>query len=479
MKRFAILVLALAASLSSMAQTLQQGRNLFQQGQYAKAKPIMLKYLKQKPQDASRNYWYGECCMQTGEQEKALPYLELAAEKDVQNAFRALGDYYQWAKDYAQAVTWYNAYIDHLVAPGQLEKNRDLIYRYTAIADSLDALGRMLRTVSKVCFIDSIAIAKDQLFGNLTLGPMSGSVQSADTFFKDSSLEGEVFVTETGQSILYSCKGENGLFSIYKSFRSFGSWDAPTLISELDMGANLRYPFLMNDGTTVYFASDCSESVGGLDIFVSRINPATGKYFKPENIGAPFNSSANDYMLAIDEADGLGWFATDRGMSPDSVCLYIFIPESMNRYYSLESDSMELVLDAAALKSIAATQTDPEMVAKARQRLMALNYGQSGADDHSFSFIIDDLTTYHEADDFQNADARTMFTEWTGMKDEFRSKSTALDGMRTQYATSDPQERERMSASLLELEDQVLSLERRIAKMENDIRTVELNFLKR
>ena len=84
MKRIKLLIISALICVLSNAQTLQQGRNYFLQGDYEKAKPIMLKYLKQKPDDASRNYWYGICCMETGEKDKAIPYLEKAAAKKIE-----------------------------------------------------------------------------------------------------------------------------------------------------------------------------------------------------------------------------------------------------------------------------------------------------------------------------------------------------------------------------------------------------------
>jgi tetratricopeptide (TPR) repeat protein len=81
MKRFGFTLSLLLVCLGAAAQTLQQGRNYFAQGDYERAKPIMLKYLKQSPDNASRNYWYGVCCIETGEPDIAVPYLEKAAEK--------------------------------------------------------------------------------------------------------------------------------------------------------------------------------------------------------------------------------------------------------------------------------------------------------------------------------------------------------------------------------------------------------------
>ena len=108
-----------------------------------------------------------------------------------------------------------------------------------------------------------------------------------------------------------------GVFRFYTKFKSFDRWTDETPVSGLDTDGDLRYPFLQNDGVTIYYAASGSESMGGLDIFVSRYNTATGKYLKPENIGMPFNSEANDYLYVIDEDNNLGWFATDQRAQPE------------------------------------------------------------------------------------------------------------------------------------------------------------------
>ena len=105
MKRIKLLIITSLICVFANAQTLQQGRDYFQKGNYEKAKPIMLKYLKQKPSDASRNYWYGICCMETGEKDKAVPYLEVAASKKIFKANRALGEYYMEKEDYQPAIS--------------------------------------------------------------------------------------------------------------------------------------------------------------------------------------------------------------------------------------------------------------------------------------------------------------------------------------------------------------------------------------
>ena len=487
MKRLFLTIIAFMSFLLTGAQTLQQGRNLFNQGNYEKAKPIMLKYLKQKPQDASRNYWYGVCCMETGEQEKAIPYLETAAEKNIFKASRALGEYYMSIGEYQLAISNFEDYVSGISA--DKEQHDTLVEaRYTQMADSLKTVYRMIRSTSRACFIDSMVISKEQLFTAYAQGEAAGSVGLTAGLSGTNAkshpsgadwTDGEAFVPENRQSIIYSHMDNDSIYRLYSRYRSYDGWDDASRLQGLDTDGDLRYPFQMNDGVTIYYAATGSESLGGLDIFVSRINPATGTYFRPRNIGMPFNSAANDYLLVIDEYNNLGWFATDRNQPSDSVCVYVFVPDDMERYYNYEDGDRSLISRIGGLESIALTQTDPGQVQAARQRLLIQRFGQSASKGHSFTYTVDDLTVYHEADDFQSADARAMFQEWMKLRDEYSSQSAALDRQRTQYAGSGASDRNRMRAQLLQLEERVLEMERTILSMENEIRTLEINYLNR
>ena len=336
------------------AQTLQQGRTYFSQGNYEKAKPIMLKFLKQKPDDASRNYWYGVCCMETGEQAKAIPYLKKAADKKIFKANRVLGEYYLDKQDYQSAITYFEAFVSGISTDKELH-DPALEARFTTMADSLKMVFRMVRNTSRVCFIDSFKVAKDELIGSYILGESTGSISNTSDFFEDID-RGEAFLPEMGQTLYYSKPGNDGRFHLYTQYRSFDRWTDETALGGLDTDGDLRYPFILNDGVTIYYAATGSESLGGLDIFVSRYNSATGKYLKPENIGMPFNSEANDYLYVIDETNNLGWFATDRNQAQDSVCVYVFIPTEGRQKYNYEGGDTLAIHRAARLVSISETQ---------------------------------------------------------------------------------------------------------------------------
>lgn len=478
MKHIRLTVLFLLISFGVSAQTLQQGRTYFQQGDYEKAKPIMLKYLKQKPDAADRNYWYGVCCMETGEKEKALPYLEKAAAKKIFKAYRVLGEYYLSKEDYQPAISNLEQFVKGISADKELH-DPALEERITTMTDSLKVLFRMLRNTSRICFIDSFRISKEQLFETYILSESTGSFYPSAEFFDDGS-QGEVFMPETGQNILYSRMTAQGLFRLFTKFKSFDRWTDETPVNGLDTDGDLRYPFLMNDGITIYYAATGSESLGGLDIFVSRYNSATGKYLKPENIGMPFNSEANDYFYVIDEADNLGWFATDRRQPEDTVCVYVFIPSERNQKYNYENGDTLAIHRAARLTSISDTQSDLNAVRAARQRLTLLRYELSEkADQGSFTYLIDDVTTYHELSDFKSPDAAKLYQRWADLKHQYETDLDKLNKQRDDYANASRQEKERMTAQMLEFEEKVLKTEQQVIKLENDVRTTEINYLNR
>ena len=478
MKRIKLFITSALICIFANAQTLQQGRNYFLQGDYEKAKPIILKYLKQKPDDASRNYWYGICCMETGEPDNAIPYLEKAAAKKIFKAYRAIGQYYEDRENYQQAITNYESFVSGISADKELH-DAALEDSLTMAVDSMKVLLRMLRNTSRICFIDSFRVSKDELFSTYITGESTGSFYPAGKFFDDDT-DGEVFIPETEQNVLYSRLTASGQYRLFTKFKSFDRWTDETPVSGLETDGDLRYPFLQNDGITIYYAATGSASMGGLDIFVSRYNTATGKYLKPENIGMPFNSEANDYLYVIDEANNLGWFATDRRQPKDTVCVYVFIPSERNQKFNYESENPLAIHRAARLTSIEETQTDLAAVRAARQRLTLLRYQLAEkAEQGSFTYIIDDVTVYHDVKDFKNPEAADMFQKWTDLKRQYETDLARLNRQRDDYADASRMEKQRMADQLLELEDKVLKTEQQIIRMENDIRTTEVNYLKR
>ena len=72
------------------------------------------RYVKNNPGNASYNYWYGACCYETGEKDKAEKYLLVGAKRRVQEAFRYLGQLYFETYRFDEAADNYASYIEML-----------------------------------------------------------------------------------------------------------------------------------------------------------------------------------------------------------------------------------------------------------------------------------------------------------------------------------------------------------------------------
>jgi Tol biopolymer transport system component len=83
---------------------------------------------------------------------------------------------------------------------------------------------------------------------------------------------------------------------------SFSSWgpaasleSIPGTSSELNTPALEGCPFLSRDGLKLYMASNRPGGQGGIDIWVAERVSQVGSFGDPANLGAPINSSANDF----------------------------------------------------------------------------------------------------------------------------------------------------------------------------------------
>jgi outer membrane protein OmpA-like peptidoglycan-associated protein/tetratricopeptide (TPR) repeat protein len=109
-----------------------------------------------------------------------------------------------------------------------------------------------------------------------------------------------------GKVLIYSSEKPGGLGGrdLYiAGLRGDGSWYTRNLGPEINTPYNEDAPFLHPDGRTLYFSSDGHSTIGGFDIFKSVLQ-SDGSWSKPENLGIPINSPADDIYFTL-AADGI------------------------------------------------------------------------------------------------------------------------------------------------------------------------------
>lgn len=78
------------------------------------------------------------------------------------------------------------------------------------------------------------------------------------------------------------------------------------------------------DGRTLYFSSDGHPGMGGLDIYVSRMQP-DGSWGKAQNLGYPINTGGDENSVLVGADGKLAYFASDRPGGFGDLDLYNFI----------------------------------------------------------------------------------------------------------------------------------------------------------
>ena len=92
---------------------------------------------------------------------------------------------------------------------------------------------------------------------------------------------------------------------------SDGSFGTPeNLGTTINTEGRETFP-LITDENELYFATDGHPGLGGLDIFMARMNP-DGSFQNPMNIGAPANSPKDDFAYLIDTKTRKGFLSSNR-----------------------------------------------------------------------------------------------------------------------------------------------------------------------
>jgi len=334
----------------------------------------------------------------------------------------------------------------------------------------------MLMATQRIIIIDSIVVDKKQFLQCYKLNAEAGNVSGYNDFFKSTEQPySTVYINQMKNKCWFAKDGK-----LYTSDMLGDKWSEPAVLEGLGKYQRSNYPFVMSDGTTLYFAAISNEGLGGLDIYVSRYDSEAGNFLLAENLGLPFNSDANDYMYAVDEFTGIGYFATDRRQPEGKVCIYTFIPNQKRLTYSDEELDDEMIRSRARIDRIADTWGDgkarKEVLAKIAEAKATQNVSQ---DEPKFTFFINDDITYTSLDEFLDADNQERINELNGMQKRYHQMARNLDEARVNYmktGTSNA-DKAQLYTELLDYEQKFYQLERNIKLLQKIIRNAEITAL--
>ncbi len=337
----------------------------------------------------------------------------------------------------------------------------------------------MLQRVENIAIIDSFTVDKDRFFEAYRLSAPSGRIMAGENLPVElaevappqqitANSKAPVYVSEDGDMMIWStgdCTTDSHIVTSHRL--ADDTWERPYQLSEaIDNFQEadwdeLGYPFLMPDGTTLYFAADNTfESLGGYDIFVTRDNG--NGFLEPQNIGMPYNSPYDDYMLAIDEVTGAGWWATDRNQIPDKVTIYVFVPQELRINYPVDAPDL---IDRARITTIAGTGASTENNEKVLSAIKSLS-NASTASAADFTFALPGGRVITRFDQLSNPAAVEAMKQYLDARFRLDRAIERLDDLRARYATD------------RSLKEKILSAESEIEQMRITLRRLSNNVVK-
>lgn len=465
---------AFSVLLPARAITLDEARELYKAGKYAEAAPVFKAQLKRKPNDGSLNHWYGVCLLHEGKYDEAEKYLKIGVKRKVLESPHFLGDVYMAQYRFDDAVESYEDYI-----AGLKKAKKQVPDSATEAIERAKKAKLMLGHVEQVQIIDSLIVDADSFFEYFKMTPESGRIGTSETLGVDIPEQTIGYMPQRGDKVFFGMKSEDKGYELCTMNKlTDGRWSR---INPLPEGVNTdrdeAYPFFLNDGVTLYFASNGEGSIGGYDIFITRLNLENNTYLKPENVGMPFNSTFNDYMMAIDEMLNIGWFVSDRQRIPGKVTIYLFIPNDSKQTYNLDEIDTD-IKSLALIRSIRDSWPEGADYTELLQQVKEIKEAKAQTRP-DFVFAICNGIHYTSLDQFTNAEARNLFVKANETRKNIDQLEAKAAQLRTQYTKAQGTTRQRLAAEIGTLESQLLSLYPQPAEYENQARKAELDALQK
>ena len=99
---------------------------------------------------------------------------------------------------------------------------------------------------------------------------------------------------------------------IATSPRSDAAWGKATMLEVTkDTLSSYAHPAISPDGEWLYFVSDMPGGMGGLDIYIAKVDAKTRQY-KIEHPGYPLNSEGDDFGMTFEGPHNRGFFSSNR-----------------------------------------------------------------------------------------------------------------------------------------------------------------------
>lgn len=428
-----LLLLSLILPLTAAAQSVDEARQFAEDGNLNEAVTMLQAVTAADPKDHQAALLLADLLWNSGHDAEADAIYQDLRKKGVRQATLALARIAMSRYDTDGATALLEAYRKSL-RQGKRQVAED---ESGDLEDRIDRIAEMLDRVQNIEVIDSVDVDAEDFFRQYPLSSAAGRLGGPEMLPEGfpSAPQTMVYVPESGNRMIWSAPDSDGNLRLMGSSALLdGEWEEPLPLGEdLGDGGDAAYPYLMPDGITLYYSNDGDASLGGYDIFLTR--RGEDGFLQPANVGMPFNSPYNDYLLVIDEFTGAGWFATDRNRHPGKITIYTFIPQDLRINVSPDNPNLASL---ARLDNISLTQKEDADYAAVRQAIRDGHAMNTPADlTPDFLFALPGNRVYTSLDDFANPKAREAMKTYLEKEQKFNSILDRLSQLRRKYASGD------------------------------------------
>lgn len=322
---------------------------------------------------------------------------------------------------------------------------------------------QLLPSTAKVMFIDSVVVDKATFLSHLPISNEMGSIARKGNEVCYTNEFGNTQIIASGDTL----QGRH----LYMSHYYGNSWTEKKMLKELPQ-AMADYPFLMPDGVTMFFSAEGDGTIGGRDIFRTTYDADNARFYDATNIGMPYNSKFNDYLLVISDMDNIGFLVSDRFQQEDKVCIYTFEPTSQRETFS-ENIDKETLTRFARIGNIKETWSfgNRKSALKRRDELIARMTNKIA--DKQIDFIVNDNTTYTSLSDFQSSNGKSIYQNIMHMKSTLIHINEIIEETRSRYAEATHSKKYELGRQIVKLEKEALALDADIKIKEKQLRNIE------
>lgn len=339
----------------------------------------------------------------------------------------------------------------------------------------LDIAESSLDNVQKIEIIDRIDVPLEDFVSKIAIPAGAGKLIDKDRI----PLEGRsnssdyLYSAPSGDLVMWTEVDGEGTSHLFESNKLVdGSWEAahedPVLLNE---GGDVKNPFMLSDGVTVYFAGNGDDSMGGYDLFVATKNPSTGEFRQPTPMGFPFNSPYDEYMMAVDEENGIGWWVSDRNQLDGKVSVYVFYTNAVRKNYN--PDEEEDIVALARLDDISLAQDPGKDYSGVMREIEKRSKAASGSGEGEVILRLPGHRAIRQPSDLKSSAARKNLSQYLAAMEEYDANCGHLKALRMKYHKAG-------KGASMALKNQILDLEKtldwqrdKLKKMRNAIISAE------